>query len=80
MPPIHLTSRMSSAHPLEHWEFPSLRLRGEGIAIDLTNLHVQRTASHIDLKGALQVHLSGEVSSMLTRGFFVVVKEKRTLS
>jgi hypothetical protein len=69
MPPIHLSSQMSSAHPLEHWEFPSLRLRGEGIAIDLTNLQVQRTASHIGLQGALQVHLSGEVSSMITRGF-----------
>jgi hypothetical protein len=69
VPPIRLTSQVSSAHPLEYWEIPSLRLRGEGIAIDLTNIHAQRTPSHIDLQGALQVHLSGEVSSVLTRGF-----------
>ena len=44
VPPVRLTSQVSSTRPLEYWEFPSLRLQGQGTAVELTNMQVQRTA------------------------------------
>jgi hypothetical protein len=55
--------------PQEHWEFPSLRLQGQGTAVELTQVHVHRTPSYIDLSSALQMHLSREVSYGVTMGW-----------
>jgi uncharacterized protein involved in outer membrane biogenesis len=69
VPPVVLTGQVSSARPQEHWEFPHLRLQGQGIAIELTQAHMHRTPSYIDLSSALQVHLSREVSYGVTMGW-----------
>lgn len=69
VPPVGLTGQVSSARPQAHWEFPHLRLQGQGTAIELTQGHVHRTPSYIDLSSALQVHLSREVSYGVTMGW-----------
>jgi hypothetical protein len=69
IPPLLLTAQVSSAQPQEHWEIPSLRLQGQGTTVALTQVYVDRTPSYVDLRGALQVHLPGEVSYGLTMGF-----------
>jgi len=68
VPPVLLTAQVSSTPPHEHWEMPSVRLQGQGTAITLTHMQVHSTSSHIELRSALQVHLSGEVSYGLTLG------------
>ncbi len=69
VPPVLLTSQVSSTRPYEHWEIPSLRLQGQGTDVALTNVHLHRTPSDIDIRGVLQAHLSGAVSYGVTMGF-----------
>jgi hypothetical protein len=69
VPSVLLTTRLSSTRPHEHWEFPHLRLQGQGIDIALTDVDLHRTPSHIDLRSALQAHLAGAVSYGVTMGF-----------
>jgi len=77
VPSLVLTSQVSSARPQEQWEFPSLRLQGQGISIELKQVDVSRTPSHIDLSGALQVHLSREASHAVTMGVLPAAFELR---
>jgi hypothetical protein len=69
VPPVLLTSQVSSTRPYEHWEIPSLHLQGQGTTVALTNVHLHRTPSDIDIRGVLQAHLSSAVSYGVTMGF-----------
>jgi hypothetical protein len=77
VPPLFLSSQVSSARPQAHWEFPSLHLHGQGTSIELTQVDVYRTPSHIDLSGTLQVHLASEVSYGVTVGVLPAAFELR---
>jgi hypothetical protein len=77
VPPLVLTSQVSSARPQEQWELPSLRLQGQGISVELKQVDVSRTPSHIDLNGALQVHLASEASHAVTMGVLPAAFELR---
>ena len=69
VPSVLLTTQISSTRPYEHWEIPSLRLQGQGTDVALTDVHLHRTPSDIDIRGVLQAHLSGAVSYGVTMGF-----------
>jgi hypothetical protein len=68
VPSVLLTTQLSSTSPHEHWELPRLRLQGQGIDVELTDVTLHRTPSHIDLRSALQAHLAGAVSYGVTLG------------
>jgi hypothetical protein len=69
VPPLYLTGQVSSSQPQDHWEIPSLRIQGQGIAVDLTHARVQWAPPYVDLSTTLRAHFSEAVSYGLTMGW-----------
>ncbi len=66
LPAFHLTATGGS-HP-DGWQATTIRLQGDGLALDISHAVARRTPTHDDLSGTVQLHITTEVVTALTLG------------
>lgn len=68
LPAMRLTGEVATARPGEQWEAQALRLRGDGLNIEVSSVSMHQTPGYYDLSGTLHLQAAAPVAEGLAMG------------